>query len=218
MDISMRSYISPIGYDSARVTRPVISHGLDTDDRIVLLRPALEMDDTRASQAVRDVKQMTTQIEPDIDIDLEEIPHDDFRTAVLRVCDIIEDNSGELVINLSGGARDIFATLCIAAVVHVDRINTVLTFSDIDGDVRELELPDLTVDVPMAALDTLRRIDAMDNKVSISELSDELDIAKSTVTRHLQQLEERGLVETWLEGKPKYARITFSGKILSQTR
>ncbi len=214
----MRSYISPIGYDSARVTRPLISHGLDTDDRIVLLRPSLEMDDNRASQAVRDVKQMTSQIEPDIDIALEEIPHDDFHQAVLRISDIMEDNSGELVVNLSGGARDIFATLCIAAVVHVDRINTVLTFSDIDGNVREVELPNLTVDVPVAALDTLRQIDSRNAKVSISELSEDLDIAKSTVTRHLQQLEERGLVETWVEGKPKYAKITFSGKILSQIR
>lgn len=218
MDISMRSYISPIGYDSARVTRPVISHGLDTDDRIVLLRPELEMDDARAKQAVRDVKQMTTQIEPDIDIAIEEIPHDDFQGAVLQICDLFENHTGELIVNLSGGARDIFGTLCIASLVHAEKIHKFLSFSDIDGDVRELEFPIVTVDVPIAALDTLHQINNRRDKISISELSDELDVAKSTVTRHLQQLEERGLVETWLEGKPKFARITFSGRILSQTR
>ncbi|MFP4589973.1 MAG: CRISPR-associated CARF protein Csa3 [Halobacteriales archaeon] len=214
----MRSYISPIGYDSARVTRPVISHGLDTDDRIILLRPERETDDARASQAVRDVKRMTTQIEPEVEIDLKEIPHDDFQEAVLRISDVFEDNPGELIVNLSGGARDIFATLCIASIVHVDRINTVLSFSDIDGDVRSVDLPNLTVDVPPSAIETLRQIDENNDKISISELSDQLDIAKSTVTRHLQHLESRGLVETWLEGKPKYARITFSGRLLAQTR
>lgn len=214
----MRSYLSPIGYDSARVTRPVISHGLDTDDRIVLLRPALEMDDNRADQAVRDVRQMITQIEPDVEIEVETLPHDDFQGAVVGICELLSERDEEVIVNLSGGARDLFAALCTAALVHVDRISRLLTFSDIDGDVREIDLPDLTVDVPDASFRTLARIDDLDRPVSITELTELQDIAKSTVTRHLQQLEARDLVETWQEGKAKFARITFSGRLLARSR
>lgn len=210
----MRSYLSPIGYDSTRVTRPVISYGLDTDDCIILLRPALEMDDNRASQAVRDVRQMITQIEPDVSIRLVEVPHDDFEGAVTAICNIFQENDGNVIVNLSGGARDIFLALSVASMVHLDRIDTIVSFSDIDGDVREVSLPNLTVDAPTASYQTLTAIEQLGRPVSISELTEERDIAKSTVTRHLQQLEARGLVDTWQEGKSKYAEITFSGRLM----
>lgn len=209
----MRSYLSPIGYDSTRVTRPVISYGLDTDDCIILLRPALEMDDNRASQAIRDVRQMITQIEPDVSIRLVEVPHDDFEGSVTAICNIFQENDGNVIVNLSGGARDIFLALIVASMVHLDLIHTVVSFSDIDGDVREVSLPNLTVDAPSASYQTLAAIEELDRPVSISELTEERDIAKSTVTRHLQQLESRGLVDTWQEGKSKYAEITFSGRL-----
>lgn len=213
----MRAYVSPIGYDSTRVTRPVISHGLDTDDTIVLLRPSLEMDDNRASQAVRDVRQMISQIEPDVGVDMIEVPHDDFQEAVLTICDVFESIGGDVIVNLSGGARELYLSLSVAAMAHMDYISTVLTFSDIDGEVRELRLPNLTVDVPGASRDTLATIGDVDRPISISEITELRDIAKSTVTRHLQQLEARGLVNTWQDGKAKFASITFSGQLLVRT-
>lgn len=209
----MRAYVSPIGYDSSRVTRTVIGHGLETDDRIVLLRPAVEMDDNRASQAVRDVRQMLSQVEPDVRIDLEEIPHDDFEVGVRRICDVLEDIDGELIVNLSGGARDIFLALATASIVHHGRVDRYLSYSDIDGEVRPVNLPDLVVDTPKASFETLAVIESKNGAVSISELTEARDIAKSTITRHLQQLESRGLVSTWQEGKSKYADITFTGHL-----
>lgn len=214
----MRSYLSPIGYDSTRVTRPVLSHGLDTDDRIIMFRPQLEMDDNRAEAAVRDVRQMITQIEPDVDIQIEEVPHDDFVQAVDDICDIFEQLNGELIVNLSGGARDIFLALSVSTMVHLQRVNSIVTFSDIDGDVREVILPNLLVDTPSASFETLVDIVELDRPVSISELTDRLDIAKSTVTRHLQQLESRELIRTWQEGKSKFAESTFSGRLLVRSK
>ena len=39
----MTTYLSPIGYDSARVTRPVLSEGIDRGDTVVLLQPPQTM-------------------------------------------------------------------------------------------------------------------------------------------------------------------------------
>lgn len=216
MVISMRTYISPIGYDSSRVTRSVIGNGLATDDRIVLLRPALEMDDNRASQAVRDVRQMLSQVEPEVDMDIREVPHDDFEAAVLLICDVFESEDDEVVVNLSGGARDIFLALATASLVYPERVTSYLTYSDIDGEVRQIDLPNLVVDTPDASFETLVEIYTGERPVSISDLTEARGIAKSTITRHLQQLEARGLVETWQEGKSKFAEITFTGAL--QTR
>lgn len=210
----MRTYVSPIGYDSSRVTRTVISHGLDTGDAIALLRPAVEMDDNRASQAIRDVRQMLSQVEPKIEVDLHEVPHDDFQQAVVSVCDVLDSAEGSLVVNLSGGARDIFLALSTAAVVYHDRVESFLSYSDIDGEVRPVDFPNLIVDTPKASFQTLTEIDRHNDSVSITELTEARDIAKSTITRHLQQLESRGLVNSWQEGKAKYANITFTGHLL----
>lgn len=210
----MRSYVSLIGYDSARVTRPVLSHGLATNDRLTLLRPVQEMDDNRASQAVGDVRQMLNQIEPEVSIALKEVPHDDFEQGVRTICDLLQEQSGRVVVNLSGGARDLFAMLLVASLVNIRLIDSVLAFSDIDGNVRELALPDMTVAAPQSSFTTLRQINRANGPVSISELTESRDLAKSTVTRHLKQLEQRNLVETWQEGKSKYASPTFSGELL----
>lgn len=214
----MRAYLSPIGYDSSRVTRTVISNGIESDDRVVLLRPALEMDDNRAAQAVRDVRQMLAQVEPNATVDLHSVPHDNYEQAVRRICDVIEDIEGDIVVNLSGGARDVYLALATATFVYHDRIKQYLSYSDIDGDVRSIRLPKLIVDTPAASFETLAVIEEHDTPMSISELTEIRDIAKSTITRHLQQLEGRQLVETWQDGKVKYAAITFTGHLLVRAK
>lgn len=218
MDISMRAYVSPIGYDSSRVTRTVISNGLDTDDWIILLRPAIEMDDNRATQAIRDVRQMLSQVEPDTSITIEEIPHDDYEAAVTRICEILDAFDGELILNLSGGPRDILLALSTAAFVYHDSIAEYLSYSDIDGEVRSLPIPNLVVDTPSASFRTLEVIEDFGRPVSISELTEAREIAKSTITRHLQQLESRKLVDTWQEGKAKFTDITFTGRLMVRTK
>lgn len=216
----MRAYVSPIGYDSTRITRPVLSHGLDTDDRLVLVRPSLENDEQRAHQAIRDVKQMVTQIEPDIEIERVEIPHDDLTASVGELCEIIDacDRDGEVVVNLSGGPRDLLISLLLATLVHQQGIDAALTYSDIDGEVRQLPVPNLTVDIPEASYQTLRTVADRENPISISELTEARELAKSTVTRHLKQLEDRGLVDTRQEGKVKFAELTFTGKLHVRAR
>lgn len=218
MVISMRTYISPIGYDSSRVTRSVIDNGLGSDDRIVLLRPAIEMDDNRATQAVRDVRQMLSQVEPSVDVETQQIPHNDFEDAVLQIFDIFDSLPGDIVVNLSGGPRDIFLALATVTHANHDRVSAFLSYSDIDGEVRRISLPNLVVDTPDASFKTLLEIERHNGPVSISELTEARDIAKSTITRHLQQLEDRGLVETWQEGKSKFADITFTGRVQARAK
>ena len=210
----MRTYISPIGYNPTSVTRVLLSRGLETDDVAVLLRPATETDDNRAKEAITDVKRMLREIEPEISTTVEYIPHDDFSTAVLTCSDAIQAANGTIIANLSGGARDIFLPFTVAVLAHVSLIDTALAFSDIDGKVREWELPVLTADVPNSAQDTLAHIAETEDGVSIPELTEQIQHAKSTVTRHVNQLADSGVVTTWQEGKTKYVQLSFAGHLL----
>lgn len=210
----MRTYISPIGYNPTSVTRVLLSRGLETDDVAVLLRPATETDNNRAEEAITDVKRMLREIEPEVSTTVKRVPHDNFPTAVLDCSDAIRTANGTVIANLSGGARDIFLPFTVAVLAHAPLIDTALAFSDIDGKVRERELPVLTADVPDSARDTLTRIAETEDGVSIPELTDRTQHAKSTVTRHVNQLTAGGVVTTWQEGKTKYVQLSFAGHLL----
>lgn len=213
---SMHTYISPIGYNPTSVTRVLLSRGLESDDIAVLLRPAVETDENRSREAIIDVERMLREIEPDVSAVVKRIPHDDFPRAVLDCSDVIRAANGTVIANLSGGARDIFLPFVVAVLAHASLIDTTLTFSDIDGTVREWELPMLVADVPNSTRETLALIVETDG-VSVPELTGRTGRAKSTITRHVNQLAERGIVTTRLEGKTKYARPTLTGQLLLRT-
>ncbi|WP_417750568.1 hypothetical protein [Salinibaculum rarum] len=87
----MTVYISPIGYDSTRITRPILSEGIDKGDQIVLLRPDGEESDKRAAEAIEDVERMVQQIQPDVKVTYVFSP-DEFRHYL-----VTGDQSGRYV-------------------------------------------------------------------------------------------------------------------------
>lgn len=91
-------------------------------------------------------------------------------------------------------------------------INTVLAFSDIDGTVREWELPDLTANVSNPAMETLVAIED-GGRVSVPKLTEQSGQAKSTVARHVTQLAESEVITTWQKGKTNYAKVSFTGRL-----
>lgn len=213
----MRTYVAPIGYNPTTVIRPVLSHGLDTGDAITLLRPTADTDDRRAREAVTDIERTVGELEPDILVETERIPHEDLQTAVLACSDTLQAASGRIIAIFGGGARDVFLPFTVASLTYADCIETVLTFSDVDGAVRESVLPRLTARPPEPTWETLMTIDRA-NETSIPALTEDTGQSKSTVTRHVTQLAERGLVETWMDGKTKWARVAFTGRLLLRAR
>ena len=210
----MRTFISPIGFNSTSITRPVLSHGVDTGDAVVLLRPHQETLDDRAKEARADVERLLTEIEPDVSLQTHKITYDDFHAAVIECSDIITDSEPERIVNLGGGARDVFLPLTVAAITHANVIDAVFTFSDIDGTVRNPPLPNLSVQPAESTHQTLEAIVESEAELSVTQLSDVLGVSKSTITRHLNQLEEVGAVSTRQEGKTKSATSTLSGELL----
>jgi CRISPR-associated protein Csa3 len=62
----MRTYIAPLGFDSRRVVRPVLSEGLGDDDEVVLLQPSNNSD--RGDDAYQEVADVLTQVVPDLSL------------------------------------------------------------------------------------------------------------------------------------------------------
>ena len=209
---AMRTYISAIGFNSTSVTRPLLSHGIDTDDHVVLLRPD-QPPNARAEEAVGDVERLLQEIEPAVDLTTERITHEDFQTAVLECSDLIRAAEGDRIVSLGGGARDVLLPFTIAAMTHVRLLSATLFFSDLDGAVREWSLPRLTAKIQDTTVKTLRAIAEADDEISIPELTDKTGNSKSTVTRHVNALAEEDAIITWTEGKTKFATMTLTGRL-----
>lgn len=210
----MTTYVSPIGFNTTSVTRTLLDYGIEGEDTVILVRPATETDHNRATEAVADVERLLQEIEPQISVAVRRIPHDDFETAVMMCSELIRTASGEVVVSLSGGARDVLLPLTVATMAHHDKIESTLGYSDIDGQVREWMLPDITVTPSEGAHQTLTAIGGHGSEISIPDLTDRSESAKSTITRRVNTLETDGLVRARIEDRIKYVSITFSGQLL----
>lgn len=213
----MQTFISPIGFNTTSVTRSLLDYGIDTGDTVQLIRPATETDDNRAAEAVEDVKQLLQEIEPTISVSVETVPHDDFENAVMTCSDLLRTASGEVVVSLSGGARDVLLPLTVATMAHEAVVTTTLGYSDIDGQVRDLGLPSITTTPSEGAQTTLRAITDANSSVTLPELANDLEAVKSTITRHVAALEEAGYITAWTENRTKHVAITLSGRLYLST-
>lgn len=211
----MRTYLSPIGYDTRRVTRPVINTGLGSEDTVILLRPSEESDPERATQAVADVKQLLQEIEPAAECEVRRVSTESFEETVRESCSVVTDIpiDHDIIVSLGGGARDVLLPLTVAALVFAQRIDRALFFSDLDGAVREWPLPVLTAQVPPRTVETLETISATDGWLSLSAIATETNQSKSTVIRHVNDLEETGVVKADTSEKTKRVRVSFSGEL-----
>lgn len=208
----MRTYLSPIGFNSTSVTRAVSNHGVGAGDEVVLVRPAVAEEDSRATEAIEDVRRFLREVDPNIKLSTARIEHTAYDQAVLDCSDLLLAAIKNVTVILGGGPREVLLPFTTAALAHAARIDSALFFSDLTGSVEEWTLPQLATPVPAPAFETLSEItdmvvDANVDSVSVPQLTEQMGRAKSTVTRHVGDLEAAGLVETWREGKVKHLQV-----------
>jgi len=132
----MRTYLAPLGFDSRRVVRPVLSEGLDESDRVVLLQPAKSSD--QSEDAFEEVADVLTQVVSDLELESEQLPYTDFVETTLLCTDLIQAAEGETIVVLGGGAREILLPLTVATFSNENYIDTILQVGDIDSSVRRI--------------------------------------------------------------------------------
>lgn len=209
----MTVYISPIGYDSTRVTRPILSRGLDSDDHVILLLPHTGKDDQRSAEAVDDIRRLLQEIEPDVSLSEEYLPYNDLQQAVFDCIEVIQSVDDEIVANFGGGARDVFLAFTISVLNNSNAVTSIIRFSDIDGQVAQIQFPDLTINVPETGRQILQALVESNSAATLPEINDMVGASKSTITRHVANLEEQGAVEAEMHGKTKHVELTFTGKL-----
>lgn len=85
-----------------------------------------------------------------------------------------------------------------------------MCFDSFSGLPAELDLSVLTASVTDSALE--RVVEA--GPLSLPELTERSAHSKSTITRHVNDLDEADAVTTWREGSTKVAEATLGGRLL----
>lgn len=212
----MRTYLAPLGFDSRRVIRPVLSEGVDESDRVVLLQPANSSD--QSEDAFGEVKEVLTQVVPNLELESEHLPYTDFVETTLLCADLMQAAEGETIVVLGGGAREILFPLTVATFTNENHIHTVLQVGDIDSSVRRIPRLNLRGNISDAEATLLADLKDMDTPLSISDIATVLDKSKSTIARHVDSLASENLVITSKEGRTKTVEITDSGRIFLKSR
>ncbi|WP_262174355.1 CRISPR-associated CARF protein Csa3 [Haloarcula laminariae] len=212
----MRTYLAPLGFDSRRVVKPVLSEGLDESDRVILLQPANSSD--QSEEAFDEVKDVLTQVVPDLKLESERLPYTDFVETTLLCADLMQAAEGETIVILGGGAREILLPLTVATFSNENHINTVLQVGDIDSSVRRLPFLNLRSNISDAEATLLANLTDLDTPLSISNIATELEKSKSTIARHVDSLESEGFIRTAKEGRTKTVEQTGSGRVFLSGR
>lgn len=211
----MRTYLAPLGFDSRRVVRPVLSEGIDPGDRVLLLQPATGSE--RGDDAFDEVEDILTQVVSDLDLETEALPYSDFVETTLYCVELIQAADSETIVVLGGGAREILLPLTVATFSSTDSVDTVLQVGDIEGSVRRIPQLNLRGNVSDAEAGLLAEVDKLDGPLSISQIANEVGKSKSTVARHVSSLESEGFVSTRKDGRFKKVSITDSGRVFLKT-
>jgi CRISPR-associated protein Csa3 len=210
----MRTYISVLGFDTSQIVSLIVKYGLEGNDRIVLIRPEEEID-SRGEAAVQAICNLSKQIDSAIKVDVYRVNHRDFEGMVLSLTDLIKESQGEIIINLSGGPREILLALTVAAISQAHRIIKATNYSDIDRVLKEVPLPAISASNLLdEKLKQILKDVAEHQHTTISEIAKRLSLSESTISRRISKLADLKLLDIYPKGKTKVVRITLTGRLL----
>jgi CRISPR-associated protein Csa3 len=254
----MRQYIASFGFDTRRITRPVINSGIDAHDQIVLLQPATNFDNEgefindRAADATAELVDFFSQIDDDIRIVSAPITYPPFEVAIRELSALVTDaeratrtgipqNDAEAdapslgtkavktILCPGGGLRELLFPVSIVAAAHPSHLSRVVMLGDLDSKPTTITLPTVNPHIPDRAEKTFQvfvdetpplaqdRITgqeyAVETTISVAELSKRTEQSRSTVGRHLDSLEEEGVITSTREGKERVARLTLGAEL-----
>ncbi len=217
----MTVFVSTFGFTERAVLAPVMRHGIDVGDKIILLIPR-EFKDERVDNAIQMVKTYMSKFLGEIEVMKKEIPVEDFVTAVSEISAIIEEHvkKGEKVlVNISGGMRILVLETFVAATIIMNKLKYAqIEFArmDIEYGLGYAEIPRVPISLPKLTKGKRLVLSNIpkDGEITIKELVKKLGKNASTISRHLIELRQYGLVEGRRKGRILYVKLTPLGKIL----
>jgi CRISPR-associated protein Csa3 len=200
----MKTYLTLSGFDASQIVSLIVKFGIESGDRIILIRPAEEKDN-RGEATIQAIRDLSRQIDSSIDVDINRVNHRNFEEMVISLIDLIKRSEGEIVVNLSGGPREIFLAFTLACLTQPDKIRKATNYSDIDRSMNEIVLPNIK-----------HVLDEKSKRIleDVNENQPTTIISESTASRQITELVDMKALSSIAKGKTKQVFITLTGKML----
>lgn len=212
----MKVFISPLGFDTSHILSLIVKYGIEEEDRINLLMSSKT--DERADSAFKSVEEMIHKIDSRITVKRILLDHSDFPDMIVTSIKAIKNASKEdcdtsVIVNLSGGPREILVALTIASVSLVPKIAQVTCYSDVSRQLSKIDLPYFTSPLQGRELAVLRDIKDY-GPTSISDIAERMQISESSISRYCTRLLSIGVIDLAAKGKRKFARIRPGAEVV----
>lgn len=209
--------IATFGWTEQFVLSSILKYGLSPQDRILLLIP--DRKDEKSEIILRDFESFLKKYSKEVSLCIKKISLESFNEAVKKISEILiealSSKPDQLIVNLSGGMRALILATYIALQL-ISPKNLVIELETEDRSKNYL-LPNL----PYKMLVKLSKIKEKilllltirpQNTV---ELLRELRIPRSTLHKHLKELNSLELISLERRGKTLYASLTQLGEFFS---
>lgn len=212
----MKLYVTPLGFDTSHIISLIVKYGVKTEDEITILMSNTV--DERAESAFKNVKDMVHTIDSHISVKRVTLDHNDFSGMILRCIEVIKSGlhnnpNISIIVNLSGGPREILVALTIASVSYAPKIAQFTSYSDVSRQLSEIDLPYLALPLQDRELEVLQNIQDF-GPTTISEISKRLHISESSTSRYCARLLSNRLIDLTAKGKSKLAKIRPSAEVI----
>lgn len=205
----MKTLVSNLGFDADHILRALVDHDIEGRDGILLFRP--ERDDPRGNGAIEEIEGVTEKMYGNLQVEVEFVDPRDFESAVVSIKRSIDQSSGDIILNLSGGDRALLVAITVASMYLSKDIEGVSTFSDAFLERIPVSMP--TVERGMEESDR-RILEALkEGAETCSEVSKRIGLSPSSVSRRMERLEDNGYLKREVEGNKRPADLTFKGKL-----
>ena len=214
----MKTYLSPLGFDTSHVISLIVRCGIERGDRICLIRPKFG-EDTRADRAIETIREMSQKIIGDISVDVLRIDNRNVEVMILSLLEEIRASTpplcpdGNLTVNLSGGPREVLVALTTATLILAPRIHQCAIFSDIERETAIYKPPRLPFSIDERAFGILTDI-AAHGPTSISEIAGRMQVSESTISRVCAKLASEELIHIQQKKRSRIVTLQFNGKVM----
>lgn len=202
-----RNFVFNMGYDTSHITSVLASEGMK-NSKVVLVTPKDR--DERQENSIKDIRNYLDTL--DIDASLQVFPAGSSFQEDLENFASLFSRLEDIVLSLSGGPRDFLIPLTVASVISPGNIQKTVFRSDIDSDLRKVEIPEAVFDLDSSSMQVLEKLEEED--MPAPELAEHVDFSESTLYRKLGKLEEKGVIEAQMEEGSKTYYVTPTAQII----
>jgi CRISPR locus-related DNA-binding protein len=214
--MSKRIYIN-FGFDISGVVSSISSLGIDSNDEVIIIVPMTKNE--RSEHARAQLKDFfNTLIQKGIDFKYRylEVNETDITNTIKNIINDTKNWNNDIYFEATGGVRSIIVAMVIAATILGNKVKSLYTIAETKGKRVKAYIPPLFP--PIIDHKDQKILKHIGNKtVLLEDITKELKIPKSTLSRRLRKLQKMGIVER-IGLKPASFKTTLLCELLTKTK